>query len=403
QPDLEAYEGMLVTVPETLTITEQYNLDRFNEMKLVAGDRPETFTQIHDPDATAYQAYLQQLGARTITYDDGLNVENTAIGNVGGLDPNDNPDVAPNYATANAPRMGDTITGLTGVLDYQWAGNSNSGATWRVRSIENDDNTFTSVTPRTETPEDVGGRLKVASFNVLNLFTTLSGNTAIGQARRGAENATELARQTNKIVDSIVAMDADVLSLVELENDFQVGSSGNAIAYLVNQLNARLGAGTYAWVNPGQQFVGGDAIAVGFIYKTATVEITQGTSVSILNDADLPALGLSGLTGQSSVGHVFDGTNTSRNAVAVSFTEKATGESFTAIANHLKSKSGTGTGADADQGDGQGNWQNQRELAATALTAWAATDPTGSGDSDVLLLGDFNAYAKEDAIKIIEN
>ncbi|MFD2185046.1 ExeM/NucH family extracellular endonuclease, partial [Rhodoplanes azumiensis] len=403
QPDLEAYEGMLITIPQTLTITEQYNLDRFNEMKLVAGDRPETFTQIHDPDAAAYQAYLQALGSRTIAYDDGLLTENAPIGNVSGLDPNDDPSTAPNYATANAPRMGDTITGLTGVLDYQWAGNSSSGSTWRVRAIENDDNTFVSTTPRTEAPEDVGGRLKVASFNVLNYFTTLTGNTDIGVARRGAENATEFARQTEKLVTAIVAMNADVLALVELENDFEVGSDGNAIAYLVEQLNAVLGAGTYAWVNPGQKFVGSDAIAVGFIYKPATVAITAGTTVEILDDGDLAGLGLSGLTGQSSVGHVFDGTNTSRNALAVSFTEIATGESFTAIANHLKSKSGTGTGADADQGDGQGNWQNQRELAATALTAWAASDPTGSGDSDVLLLGDFNAYAKEDAIKIIEN
>jgi predicted extracellular nuclease/2',3'-cyclic-nucleotide 2'-phosphodiesterase (5'-nucleotidase family)/Ca2+-binding RTX toxin-like protein len=405
QPDLEAYEGMLVTIPQTLTVTEQYNLDRFNEMKLVAGDRPETFTQIHDPDAAAYQDYLEDLGARTITYDDGLNDQNAPVNNVSGLDPNDNPATTPNYATGNAPRMGDTVTGLTGVLDYQWAGNSASGSTWRIRSIENDDNSFESVNGRTDAPEDVGGRLKVASFNVLNYFKTLDNgaSTAIGEDPRGAENATEFTRQTEKLVNTIVAMNADVLALVELENDFAVGSSGNAIAYLVSQLNAALGAGTYAWVNPGQQFVGGDAIAVGFIYKTATVAITEGTTVEILNDADLPALGLDELPGQSTVGHVFDGENTSRNALAVSFTEIATGESFTAVANHLKSKSGTGTGADADQGDGQGNWQNQRELAAEALTKWAATDPTGSGDHDVLLLGDFNAYAKEDAVEIIED
>ncbi|MDQ2081674.1 ExeM/NucH family extracellular endonuclease [Xanthobacteraceae bacterium Astr-EGSB] len=405
QPDLEAYEGMLVTIPETLTVTEQYNLDRFNEMKLVAGDRPETFTQIHDPDAAAYQDYLEDLGARTITYDDGLNGQNAPINNVGGLDPDDNPATAPNYATDNAPRMGDTVTGLTGVLDYQWAGNSASGATWRIRSIESDDNTFESVNERTEAPEDVGGRLKVASFNVLNYFKTLDNgaSTAIGEDPRGAEDTTEFARQTEKLVAAIVAMGADVLALVELENDFRPGSSGNALEFLVAQLNDVLGAGTYAWVNPGQQFVGGDAIAVGFIYKTATVAITADTTVEILNDADLPALGLDEMSAQSTVGHVFDGENTSRNALAVSFTEIATGESFTAVANHLKSKSGTGTGADADHGDGQGNWQNQRELAAEALTKWAATDPTGSGDHDVLLLGDFNAYAKEDAIKIIES
>lgn len=405
QPDLEAYEGMLVTIPQTLTVTEQYNLDRFNEIKLAAGERPEQFTQENAPDAAAYQAYLAELGARTITYDDGLNVQNAAINNLDGFDPNDNPSATPNYGTPDAVRMGDTVTGLTGVLDYQWAGNSASGATWRIRSVEDGANTFgAGDNPRTDAPEDVGGRLKVASFNVLNYFTTLDngGTTAIGEAPRGADNAAEFARQTEKLVATILDMDVDVLALTELENDFSAASSGNAIKYLVEQLNAVAGAGTYAWVDPGQQFVGGDAIAVGFIYDTTAVKIADGTTIEILNDADLPGLGLGGLLGQSTVGAVFDGENTSRNAIAVTFEELATGETFTAIANHLKSKSGTGSGADADQGDGQGNWQNQRELAATALTAWAASDPTGSGDPDVMLLGDFNGYAKEQSTALIE-
>ncbi|MEY9180017.1 ExeM/NucH family extracellular endonuclease [Bradyrhizobium sp. USDA 313] len=406
QPDLEAYEGMLVTIPQTLTVTEQYNLDRFNEIKLAAGERPEQFTQENAPDAAAYQAYLVELGARTITYDDGLNVQNAAINNLDGFDPNDDTSTTPNYGTADAVRMGDTVTGLTGVLDYQWAGNSASGATWRIRSVEDGANTFgAGDNPRTDAPEDVGGRLKVASFNVLNYFTTLDngGTTAIGEAPRGADNAAEFARQTEKLVATILDMDIDVLALTELENDFSAASSGNAIKYLVEQLNAVAGAGTYAWVDPGQQFVGGDAIAVGFIYDTTAVKIAGGTTVEILNDADLPGLGLGGLLGQSTVGAVFDGENTSRNAIAVTFEELATGETFTAIANHLKSKSGTGSGADSDQGDGQGNWQNQRELAATALTAWAASDPTGSGDPDVMLLGDFNGYAKEQSTALIES
>lgn len=406
QPDLEAYEGMLVTIPETLTITEQYNLDRFNEMKLTAGDRPAQYTQENAPSASGLTEYLQDVGSRTITYDDGLFTENAPISNLDGLDPNDNASATPNYATGTAPRMGDTITGLTGVLDYQWAGNSASGSTWRIRAIENGDNTFDSANPRPTEAPDVGGTLKVVSLNVLNYFKTLdigSATTAIGADPRGADSATEFARQTEKLVNALIELDADVLGLVELENDFKPGSSGNALEYLVNQINAELGYTAYAWVNPGQQFVGGDAIAVGFLYKVDTVKIASGTQVAILNDADLAGLGLSGLEAQSTVGGVFDGENTSRNAVAVTFEEKATGEQFTAIANHLKSKSGTGTGADADKGDGQGNWQQQRELAATALAAWAASHPTGAADSDVVLLGDFNAYAKEDAISIIEN
>ncbi|MEP9349082.1 ExeM/NucH family extracellular endonuclease [Xanthobacter sp. KR7-225] len=405
QPDLEAYEGMLVTVEQELTITEQFNLDRFNEIKLVAGERPAQFTQENAPDAAAYAAYLESLGARTITYDDGLNVQNAAISNLDGFDP---------YTTETAPRMGDTITGLTGVLDYQWAGNSASGSTWRIRSVEDGANTFEEGTPREAAPEDVGGRLTVASLNVLNYFTTIDtisdsssdqpgDNTAAGFDPRGADSEAEFARQTEKLVGTILAIDPDVLALVELENDFLAGSDGNALEYLVDQLNAELGAEIYAWVDPGTQFVGGDAIAVGFIYKPSEVTVAYDTTIEILDDADLATLGLDGLLDQSTVDGIFTGVNTSRAALAVTFEEVETGETFTAIANHLKSKSGAGTDADADQLDGQGAWQQQRELAATALTAWAESDPTGSDDGDVLLLGDFNAYAKEDAVGILED
>ena len=84
QPDLEAYEGMLVTIPETLTVTEQFNLDRFNDIKLVAGDRPAQFTHDNAPDVAGYQQHLQEVGSRTITYDDGLNTQNQPIGNLDG-------------------------------------------------------------------------------------------------------------------------------------------------------------------------------------------------------------------------------------------------------------------------------------------------------------------------------
>lgn len=39
-----------------------------------------------------------------------------------------------------------------------------------------------------------------------------------------------------------------------------------------------------------------------------------------------------------------------------------------------------------------------RTAAAQALVDWLATDPTGSGDSDFLIMGDLNSYATEDPI-----
>ncbi|MBR0681813.1 ExeM/NucH family extracellular endonuclease [Roseomonas eburnea] len=408
QPDLEAFEGMRVTIPQTLTISEQFNLDRSNEIRLVAGDRETSFTQDNDPSVEGYAQHLQELGARTIVYDDGQNAQNLPIANLDGF--------GPTYDATTAPRIGDQVTDLSGVLDYQWAGFSSSGSTWRIRSTVDGENSFDSVTERPETPPDVGGTLQVASFNVLNFFPTLnsnpgddstnsdpSDNTALGLDSRGANSAAEYERQFEKLLTTLSAIDAEVIGLIELENDFLEGAPGNAIETIVNGLNALEGAEVWSWVNPDTRFLGGDAIAVGMIYRNDAVRLAEGTTVATLDDSDLAGLGLQHLIDDSTVGGVFNGLNTSRVPLAATFEHLDSGETFTVAVNHFKSKSGTGTGADADALDGQGNWTQQREFAATALAEWLDTDPTGSGDEDVLIIGDLNAYAREDAIGILED
>ncbi len=57
---------------------------------------------------------------------------------------------------------------------------------------------------------------------------------------------------------------------------------------------------------------------------------------------------------------------------------------------------------DPDTGDGQGNCNLTRTSAAAAIANWLATDPTGSGDADYLIIGDLNAYAMEDPVVAIE-
>jgi predicted extracellular nuclease len=378
QPDLEAYEGMRVVFPQVLTVTEQFQLARFNEIKLVAGDRPMQFTQENAPDAAGYQAALQEVGARTITYDDGLNIQNGLIGNLDGF--------GPTYTTANAPRMGDTVTGLTGVLDYQWAGNAASGATWRLRATEDGANSFDATNPRPDAPPDVGGTLKVAAFNVLNFFTTLNAggaSTAIGLEPRGANNAEEFARQQAKLLTTLDLLDADIIGLIELENDFDPASPGNAIAFIVEGLNALEGTDAWSWVNPDTQFVGSDAIAVGMIYRNDAVQIAAGTTVGILDTGLIADAG--------------------RAPIAASFEHFSSGEVFTVTVNHFKSKgSAANLPGDADQGDGQGFSNATRVVQAQELAAWLATDPTGANDDDVLIIGDLNAYAMEDPIAALE-
>lgn len=394
--DLEAFEGMQVTIPDTLFVTEYFNLDRFGEIVLSSNGATNTpgtdgrldqYTQFNDPDAAGFAAYQAEIAKRRILVDDGQTIQNPNPIILGrGGEP---------LSATNTLRGGDTIAGLTGVLSYGFD-------EYRIQPVAPVD--FQPTNPRPATPEDVGGDLKVVSLNVLNFFTTLdvSGNPGSGPnglEPRGADSQAEFDRQLTKLITTLETANADIYGLIELENEFggdQNGDGKYAIDTIVKALNDRVGAGTYAFVNPGVPFVDmGDAISVGAIYKTSTVKIAEGTSVEILSDADLPALGLSS--------PVFDGNNTNRAALAVTFEEIATGEALTVAVNHFKSKGGTGTGDDADAGDGQGNFNGTRLRAATALDAWLGTDPTGSGDADFLLIGDLNSYAQEDPITYLES
>jgi hypothetical protein len=93
----------------------------------------------------------------------------------------------------------------------------------------------------------------------------------------------------------------------------------------------------------------------------------------------------------------------SRPVLAQTFEVIATGARFTVAVNHLKSKGSDCLDVgDPDAGDGQGNCNGTRELAAQALVDWLASDPTGSGDRDFLVLGDLNSYAREDPITAVK-
>lgn len=70
--------------------------------------------------------------------------------------------------------------------------------------------------------------------------------------------------------------------------------------------------------------------------------------------------------------------------------------------NHLKSKGSlSGLPEDEAQGDGQGNNNATRAEAASILADWLASDPTGQGAANQLILGDLNSYAREDPINVL--
>jgi uncharacterized repeat protein (TIGR01451 family) len=241
---------------------------------------------------------------------------------------------------------------------------------------------------------------------VLNYFNTFDGrpdsvdNCVFGVGGppadcRGADTAQEFDRQWPKTVAAINGIGADVLGLIELENDGYGASS--AIADLTNKVNAA--GGGYAFVDADgatgvANALGNDAIRVGMLYRPAVVSVV---GVATLRTGAFGPITLA------------NGTQQQRNRppLAVTFEHIATGERFTVVVNHLKSKGSacidqvSPIGSDPDTGDGQGNCNQTRLVAAQELAAWLATNPTGVVESDVLITGDLNAYAKENPISAL--
>jgi predicted extracellular nuclease len=229
--------------------------------------------------------------------------------------------------------------------------------------------------------------LKVASFNVLNYFTTLDypygdpldnkcgPNEDQGCRGADADQPDEFSRQRAKIIAAIAAIDADVVGLIEIEN-----YPGDVpTADLVSGLNDAMGAGTYDYVATGP--IGTDPIRVAFIYKPATVSLVG--DYALLDDPSFT----------DPLGY---GEEKSRPALAQTFMDNYTGGVFTAVVNHFKSK-GTPCG-EGDDDPETGSCNLTRTLGAQALVDWLETDPTGSGDPNFLIIGDLNAYDKEDPI-----
>ena len=369
--DLERYEGMVVELLGTLTVSGHHNLERFGTVVLSEGGRLTQFTNGNAPDVAGYTAHKEMNARRSIVLDDGLRVQNPA--EIHYLDAG----AAANYSI----RSGDTVDGVTGVLRYSRGSGGSGDETWRLMPTV--DPVFTAANPRPGAPA-VGGSVRVASFNVLNFFTTIDGGQSncgpqADQSCRGADSGTEYARQLEKTVTALTMLDADIIGLIELENN-----ASESLSALADAMNTRLGSADYAWVDTGT--IHDDVIKTGFLYRNTRVS-TVGSFALLDRGVD---------------SRFNDARN--RPALAQSFVLDANGAVLTVAVNHLKSK-GSSCDADGDPnlGDGQGNCNITRTNAAAALADWLATDPTGSGDSDVLIIGDLNAYLEEDPLATLAN
>ena len=361
---LERYEGMLVEINQTLAVTESFELGRFGQMVLALGGR-----QFHPNNGNAVVTNAQNLLSR-IVLDDGSSMSN----------PNPIPYLSAS-GSAGTRRMGDTTSRVTGVLSHNFAA-------YRIHPTAVP--VFTNVNLRQATAPVASGTLKVASFNVLNYFTTFTdGQTAAGLSGqgctlgigsvtasncRGASNLNEFQRQRAKIVAAIAGLDADVVGLMEIQN------TDVATQDLVAALNASAGAGTYAMVNSG--VFGTDAIKVDILYKPARVKRVGGVVLPTGSD-------LANYTAPSG-----------RPPLAQRFQTVANNGGFWFVVNHFKSKGSCPSSGDIDLG--QGCFNTGRTQQAHALNSFVAKLKL-QGEDDVLMMGDFNSYLLEDPTAVLES
>jgi len=358
-PDWERFEGMRIVMPGPVTVTGNAELLRFGRIDVSLAGRLYQPSEVARPGTPARAVADANARAR-IALDDNLEIEHPR--RIWWIDP---------MPSARAPwRVGTELDGVTGIVD-QRLGSYRVQLTGRPAAVRQAE--------RPAAPPEVGGDLRVASFNVENFF---NGNGRGGDfpTPRGADSVRAFRQQRDKIVATLAKMRADVVALQEIENDGW--GEDSAIADLVRALNRTLGRdGDYRVVRTATEQLGKDQIKVGLIYRESRVRLV-GEPAAYEQGAFIER---------------------NRVPLAATFEPLDGGVPFTVVSIHFKSKGSCeeASGGDRDQGDFQGCWNDTRRRAARELVEWLATDPTGSRSDQVLILGDFNAHALEDPIRLM--
>lgn len=342
---LDALDGMLVRLPQRLSVSDNHDLGYNGELVLSASDRQwqhYSHPLLHDPAA------IIDLNLRSrVTLASGSTATHPAP--IPYLSATDN---------SGTRRVGDTVTEVEGIL-------TSAFGVWRLQPTQRP--VFNTANPRPLTPPSVGGTIRLGSMNVLSYFTTLN--------ERGAKSAAELKRQRDKLVAAITALDADVLGLMELENN------NDALPNLIDAINTHLGSTTYAAIDTPVQ--GSDAIKVAIIYKPSRVIPVDAAQSPPSTRSD-------------------GGIGVARPPVAQRFALRDADKAFWIVVNHLKSKSRCPTDpASADQDYGQGCWNATRLRQANATARWVTTLGARYVQPNIVMLGDFNAYLEEAPIRAL--
>jgi len=379
----ERLEGMLVLPKGAYTITNNYQLNQYGQLGLAIGDKPlyvATEKVLPGEQAEAYEAENLK---KYITLDDGSSwdyMKNKTA-----------QDSRLPYLSQDTPmRTGSQVSfDKPVILDFrfQW----NFQPTGHVVGHDSENIPIKSENDRPATAPRVGGDIQIASFNVLNYFTDLGKDEAgcksyddregnpVGSnycTVRGAYSEKAFENQQAKIVSAINGLDAEIVALMEMETSSRFGHSRDySLSKLVEALNAGIANKADQWdyvrsplVVPDSE----DVIRLAYIYKPSAVSPKDASQI-LIDTAFANA----------------------RQPLAQRWTTvKNDKVEFVTIANHFKSK-----GSGDDDGTGQGKSNPSRKAQAQALTKWV--DQIAK-DDPVFLMGDFNAYSKEDPVRIIE-
>ncbi|QNH14646.1 ExeM/NucH family extracellular endonuclease [Xanthomonas sp. SI] len=353
--DWSALAGMRVRIDAPLTVVDTDALAKAGELGVAFGGRLWQPSEIAAPGSAELAAANADNARRLLL-----------LGEAGAHAPDSLPAYLGSGEAAVAPRAGTTLQGVEGIVGGVVEGAARLYPTAPLQLTP----------PPAPPPPQVAGTLRVAAFNLENFFNG-DGRGGGFPTLRGARTAAEFQAQLAKLVATIRPLQADVAALMELENDGYGPTS--AIATLVTALNAGDG-GDWHFVDAGRG-PGDNPIRVGLIYRASRV-----------SPVGKPAV----LEGGPFAAH-------SRVPLAQAF-RRGNGQPFVVVANHFKSKGcGDAAADDADRGDGQGCWNATRTESARRLDAWLRTDPTGSGSTTSVLLGDFNAYAMEDPLRLLRD
>jgi len=393
-----AHQSELVRFADAFTVTDNYDANFYGSFGLAYGESTlRQPTEVADPhDAAAIKAVEEANAAAFIMLDDGRSTNFNSSSNKGTplsyLTP-DNPVTVGSAVTFNQPF----------VLDYRYGG-WQLEPTLPISGAGTEHVSFSDVRADNAAPQEVGGDITIATFNVLNYFPTtaaefvdsglgtcttyndragtpIGANSCNPNGPRGAATTESFDRQETKIVNAITTSGASIISLEEIENSIHYNKDRDfAVSTLVDALNEGEGEGTWDFVkSPAEVPSDEDVIRNAFIYRPADVQLV-GESQILIDD---PAFS----NAREPLVQAF---------AAADIEEPAADETFLVATNHFKSK-----GSGADDGTGQGNSNPDRVAQADALVEFVDGISTETGIDSVFLAGDFNAYTAEDPIVVL--